>query len=577
MKTLRWIVLFFLLPLPLLAQPDSLWCRSYNPGFSATSYAMDSAWGGGYVIAGKIRTTGELGRYFLLKTAANGDSIWCRTGSGPATSIPYAMHRTLDGGYFLAGRYDSTGGIYESYWLMKTDSLGNSLWSRTFHEQNPSETWSKCYAAIQTSDSGYLLTGMIGSGDYYSAGRVWVIKTNSSGDSLWSWKYTWPGGDLESRVIRELNDGSFLIGLRCASRGFGLVRLSAEGDSIWSGSYYTDDSQIYSITPARDGGFFFAGRYDGWHGIGWRWVRTDAHLDTLWTGQYIGYGTRDGEAHAALESADGGFIVAGTAFDQSGGTLLRLSPQGRIAWTQTFDRNASTEYWGLLPGPDNGFVLTGFYRYGYPRVLAVSRDYYRIADASPQSIQFDTATVGEAPQRPLTIINRGTEPFAIADPSLSDSNSFRVDRLGESIIPEGDSLVYLVTFRPQDAGPVSATLSFTMPHPPWPSTIPLTAVGRIRAEAGEPAPKLLTFALFPAYPNPFNPETRIKFNLARTAPATVQVFDISGRVVATLLDEVTLTGHHAVPFNGSALPSGVYFCRLQSGDFSATQKMLLLK
>jgi hypothetical protein len=55
------------------------------------------------------------------------------------------------------------------------------------------------------------------------------------------------------------------------------------------------------------------------------------------------------------------------------------------------------------------------------------------------------------------------------------------------------------------------------------------------------------------------------------------VFDVLGREVATLADGVQPAGSHTVLFNGSELASGVYLCRLQAGDFSATQKMVLLK
>jgi hypothetical protein len=57
----------------------------------------------------------------------------------------------------------------------------------------------------------------------------------------------------------------------------------------------------------------------------------------------------------------------------------------------------------------------------------------------------------------------------------------------------------------------------------------------------------------------------------------LKVFDVLGREVATLADGVQPAGSHTVLFNGSELASGVYLCRLQAGDFSATQKMVLLK
>jgi hypothetical protein len=80
-----------------------------------------------------------------------------------------------------------------------------------------------------------------------------------------------------------------------------------------------------------------------------------------------------------------------------------------------------------------------------------------------------------------------------------------------------------------------------------------------------------------AYPNPFNPSTTISFSLPRTSNVSLAVYDITGRKVETLLDKSLNAGEHSIDFNGSALPSGLYFARLTAGDFSQTQKMVLLK
>jgi hypothetical protein len=88
---------------------------------------------------------------------------------------------------------------------------------------------------------------------------------------------------------------------------------------------------------------------------------------------------------------------------------------------------------------------------------------------------------------------------------------------------------------------------------------------------------LETVALYPNLPNPFNPETEIGFDLPRTMPVSVAVYDILGQHVVTLASGVLTGGHHAVYFNGSTLPSGSYYCKLVAPDITQTQKMILLK
>jgi|GEM_PF-4182607 len=79
------------------------------------------------------------------------------------------------------------------------------------------------------------------------------------------------------------------------------------------------------------------------------------------------------------------------------------------------------------------------------------------------------------------------------------------------------------------------------------------------------------------FPNPFNPFTHITFGLPRTQDVALTVFDIRGRKVKNLIDGVRKAGMHEVVFDGSALPSGVYFYRLSTEHYTATRRMLLIK
>ncbi len=85
------------------------------------------------------------------------------------------------------------------------------------------------------------------------------------------------------------------------------------------------------------------------------------------------------------------------------------------------------------------------------------------------------------------------------------------------------------------------------------------------------------FALAQNYPNPFNPETNISYTLADVAKVSLKVYTVTGEEVATLVNETQSAGSFNVSFNAASLPSGVYFYRLDAGNFSATHKMLLLK
>jgi len=85
------------------------------------------------------------------------------------------------------------------------------------------------------------------------------------------------------------------------------------------------------------------------------------------------------------------------------------------------------------------------------------------------------------------------------------------------------------------------------------------------------------FELYQNYPNPFNPTTVISFELAVSSYTTLKVYNVLGNEVATLVNGKMPAGRYTVEFDGEALQSGVYFYRLQAGNFSETKKLLLLK
>ena len=86
-----------------------------------------------------------------------------------------------------------------------------------------------------------------------------------------------------------------------------------------------------------------------------------------------------------------------------------------------------------------------------------------------------------------------------------------------------------------------------------------------------------SFELQGNYPNPFNPTTTIAFSVAETMPVELSVFSLTGERVATLVDGLTEAGAHEVVFDAAALPSGLYFSRLQAAGQVQTERMLLVK
>ncbi len=85
------------------------------------------------------------------------------------------------------------------------------------------------------------------------------------------------------------------------------------------------------------------------------------------------------------------------------------------------------------------------------------------------------------------------------------------------------------------------------------------------------------YALHQNYPNPFNPSTQINYDIAVSGNVKITVYDISGKVISTLVNGFKPAGFHTVNFDGDDLAGGIYFCKMESGNFILVRKMMLLK
>jgi len=85
------------------------------------------------------------------------------------------------------------------------------------------------------------------------------------------------------------------------------------------------------------------------------------------------------------------------------------------------------------------------------------------------------------------------------------------------------------------------------------------------------------YLLYQNYPNPFNPSTTIEFDLPKAANVRIEAYNIAGQKIKTLLNKKMLSGRHEVEFNAQNLSSGIYFYRIEAGEFQDVKKMILIR
>ena len=271
---------------------------------------------------------------YLIKTNALGDTQWTRTYGGADIDEGFSVQQTSDGGYIVAGLTWSFSAGLQDVYLIKTNASGDTQWTRNYG--GTVNDWG--YSVQQTSDGGYIVTGWTGS---FGAGSadIYLIKTNASGDTLWTRTYGGAQYD-EGNSVQQTSDGGYIVAGYTYSFGAGsydvyLIKTNASGDTQWTRTYGgTNDDEGFSARQTTDGGYIVAG-YTGSFGAGGDvyLIKTNASGDTQWTRTYGGTGGDEG--YWVRQTSDGGYIVAGWTGSFGAGNydvyLVKTDSLGNVA------------------------------------------------------------------------------------------------------------------------------------------------------------------------------------------------------------------------------------------------------
>jgi len=271
----------------------------------------------GYVILGYTNSFGAGGYdVYLIKLDKFYNTSWTKTYGGTNWDFGNCVEQTTDGGYIICGETYSYGNGDEDYYIIKTDALGDTTWTKTYGGINQDIAKS----IIETSDGNYLVTGTSKSngdidGDFYT------LKLNSiNGDSLWSNKYGGPAADFGNDVVESMFGGYLLTG---ESKNFGLgnsygilVKISPLGitDSVLTLGG-TQDDEFVSLTEDANGKISMIGTTKSYGDGGGNGDMFFYTLKSDWT--YYGlttFGTLQRDNGFSVEPTnDNAFIICGTS------------------------------------------------------------------------------------------------------------------------------------------------------------------------------------------------------------------------------------------------------------------------
>ena len=285
---------------------DVLWGTTYGGAAMDGAHFVRQVSDGGYVIAAYTESFGGGGKnVYLIKTDSAGTAEYTITYSTPLMDVAYAFCETHDGGYIFVGYRNGPSGWYKGdLWILRTDATLDTLWTKTYGavgedygisiqptldscfiiagvtspsgnkdlwlvkiDETGDIVWEQrygygledvAYGVNLTADSGYIITGYVDGIGQWTAGDLWLLKTDSLGDTLWTKRYGGPGEDFGFDVYTTFDDGYAIAGRRGGDIWF--LRTDSLGDTLGTRTYGgVGTESALSLYPTSDAGYIIAG------------------------------------------------------------------------------------------------------------------------------------------------------------------------------------------------------------------------------------------------------------------------------------------------------------------------------
>ncbi|MCH8305944.1 MAG: DUF1573 domain-containing protein [Candidatus Marinimicrobia bacterium] len=603
---------------------NELWSRSYGDSSFEFGYSIIEAQDGGIVIAGFRNPIGDdPSHLLLLKTDSDGNLLWQKyhweESSG---AVAYDVKETFDQGFIIAGSKHKVGEDWDDGWVLKTDSIGDSVWSQqiTF-ALGPS---AKILSVIQSPDSDYIATGTHAPVQF-SNPELFLTKIDRDGNIKWLENLE----GLEGIALDEMTDGNILIAgetwidndtrwqvtvQKTDAQGvnffvdknfidFGYVAQNATASEVIK-YYNVGSTDIIIDSIAGKSPMFETELSSSTIAVGdsalitVRFRPTELFIFTDIIKIYSSVGSVAITVNGITES---GFLDLISDLVSFGNVMMDSTAFGRAYLSNSGDMDLFIYSTHLsdspfsIDVPDNHLLpndttwipvsfspldssvfldtLTITTSGGIGKVLLYGNASTTEITVSTKLIDFGSTDVGTELAEEIVIFNTGKQPINVKDFLLLSQN-FSVDAQKQLLFP-GDSLSIGVTFAPIDAGTFDELLRVLGEK----ESAEVTLKG-----ASTPVGVKSENSLFPHdyslsynYPNPFNPVTTIEFSLPRSGKISLVIYNLRGEEVARLINGTKPAGNHRISWNATNVSSGIYFYRLQSGDFVQTRKMVLLK
>jgi hypothetical protein len=503
---------------------------------------------------------------YLIHTRPNGALLWENHYGRDLDDECFAVIETSDGGYLLGGYTtveDSVGVFSTDFYLVKTLATGSIVWEQVWGDPHVDDV---IFSVVENPGGGYAVAGVT-----YRSGDadMYLANTDLLGNVLWEQLIGSSPGDQICRSVQTTSDGGYVLGgIFCAPASLPdmlMVKTDASGSVDFEYTYGgAGMDKCFDVKQTPDDGFLLGGKTDS-------------------------FGP-DIEMYLVETAEDGG---------QTGEEIYNDSPQMLVCRS-------------LALAPGNRCILGGS-SITIPEVdelmaLVLVRHQHLTISVTPVGSPVIIPPTGGSFQYEVEITSVIAEPFfleawveivlpgggpditVVGPVSTTISPYASISATLTQFIPAAAPAgIYTVNgFTGGDVGPAPLVDSFTFEKLSFPDS-GSGGMGEIQEgwfsmggfsdldeiELNESQPQ--NYKLIDVYPNPFNPTTSISFSMPQAMKISLTVYDVSGRLVAEVVNGWRDAGSHEVTFDGSGLSSGVYIYRFSAGSDQTSGKMMLIK
>jgi uncharacterized delta-60 repeat protein len=517
------------------------WISRYNgPGNNVDeAFAVTSDVSGNVYVTGSSTGSGTGLDYATVKYNASGQEQWAVRYNGPGNVLDIASAIAVDasGNVYVTGTSTGTTS-FTDFATVKYNSSGQLQWAARYN--GPVNGTDEAFSvAVDASGNVYVAGQSLSASNY----DYTTIKYNSSGQQQWVVRYNGPQNSVDNAsVVRVDGSGNVYVTGTSTGSGSGLdyatIKYNASGQEQWAvrynGTGNGDDVPSDMAIDAAGNIYVTGGSSGSTSSNDYVTLKYNASGQEQWNARYNGTGNDNDIASSLAITSSGIIFVTGSSIGQGSATdyaTVMYNNSGQQQWAVRYNglNNTSDDASSVaVDGAGNAYVTGGSSAGG------TNLDYLTLKYSASGQVMWE---------------QRYNGPASGIDAALS----ICIDSYGNA----------LVTGNSQGSGSSSdyATIRYSV----------TTGIEPVSQEIPS------EFRLYENYPNPFNPSTSIKFDVPKNAFTNLGIFDVTGRIVKTLINEDLKAGRYLYNFNASGLSSGVYFYKIHSGEFNDAGKMMLVK